>query len=116
MESDTLTVAMNAVKKFDQLQRFHGQTRLFPDFADHACFQRLAKFQHAARKGPMAFQRLASATHQQHAALIDHHRAHSDQRCLGILALHLPSIRIPALSTIEVLAPFSANACSSGAA
>ena len=50
--------------------------------------QAFAQFEHAARDGPLAFQRLAATANQQDAAAMNHHPAHAYQRMFWVRTFH----------------------------
>src|SRR5580698_4751242 len=91
MVPDAVAVAMDSIQEFDQLDRLDPQPGLFVDLADNAGGESFAQFQHSTGQRPLAFQRLASTAHQQHAAPIDDDRADSYQWGFGILSLHFAS-------------------------
>ena len=78
--ANPLAVAMNAVEEFDEFHRLDDQPGLFASL--HVPLPRVAfpQFDQTAGNGPLAFQRLASAPDQQHAALVDNHTADANQR------------------------------------
>ena len=82
----TSLVAHDALEDFDNLDDPNLEPRLLAHFAADSLFQPLARFHHATRYRPIAFQRLAPALHQQHAIPVQDDRAHAENRALGILA------------------------------
>ena len=76
--ADAALLAVNAVEQLNQFDGFHLEAGFLAHFARNSFDKRFAHFEHAAGQRPMAFEGLAAAPHQQHTALVDHHRAHAD--------------------------------------
>jgi len=79
---------MDAIDELDQLERLDEEAGFFAYFAGDAIDDGLTQLEHAAGERPMAFEGLAAAAHEEHAALVDYDRADTDERRLGKLALH----------------------------
>jgi hypothetical protein len=88
VKSHPLAFPENPVQKLNQFQRFHFEPGLFHHLAYHRIGERFAYFKHSSGQRPMALQRLAAALHQQHAALLHDHRAHTNQRRQREFSLH----------------------------
>src|SRR6266481_3123093 len=93
MESRTLlplvrpcgALHVNSVEDFDQLDHAYRETGLFQQFARHAFLQRLAQLQRSSWYRPFPKQRLAAASNQQRASLVDNYAAYANQRSFWIL-------------------------------
>ena len=77
----------------DPLENFKHQVRidiessLFGHFAPDPFLQLLTRFDDAARQGPVAFQRLLAALHQQNFAVFENQRANAEERARWITRL-----------------------------
>src|SRR6266478_5623528 len=76
---------VNSVEHFDYLDHASRETGLFQQFARYALLQRLAQFQRSSWNRPFPKQRLAAASNQQRAPLVDNHATYTDQRSFWIL-------------------------------
>src|SRR5258707_9786063 len=93
MESRTLlplvrpcsALHVNSVEDFDKLDHAYRETGLFQQFARHAFLQRLAQLQRSPWYRPFSKQRLAAASNQQRASLVDNYAAYANQRSFWIL-------------------------------
>src|SRR6266851_3939735 len=70
---------------FGQLDHAYRDTGLFQQFARHAFLQRLAQLQRSPWYRPFSKQRLAAASNQQRASLVDNYAAYTNQRSFWIL-------------------------------
>ena len=82
-------LVMDAIDELDQLERLDEEAGFFAHLAHHAFNQGFTDLKHAARQRPMAFEGLAAAAHEEHAALVDNDRAHAHQRRLREFALEV---------------------------
>src|SRR5260370_7137735 len=91
---------VNSVEDFDQLDHAYRETGLFQQFARHAFLQRLAQLQRSSWYRPFSKQRLAAASNQQRASLVDNYTAYTNQRSFWIL---------PPTCPLSSVYPFSAQ-------
>jgi hypothetical protein len=86
---DAFRFACDAVERRYDLQRLDVQAGLFLQLAPHAFRQFLTEFEHAARNGPLALQRLATAANQESPPTVDDDSADAYDGTIWIFALHL---------------------------
>src|ERR1039458_3318516 len=89
----SLLIPEDAVKDIQHVARFDLEPGLFQYLAAYTLAKLLAELQHAAGNGPLSFERLGCAAHQQHAVPTDDHCANSDDGPFGIVAFHSRSRR-----------------------
>ena len=82
----SLSVWENAVKNIYYLSGFYSEARLFQNFALYTQPQSFAQLQHAARKRPLAPQRLGSAAHQHDFSPAYDCRAYAYDRTVGVIS------------------------------
>lgn len=79
--------AVNAVEELNQLEGLDVEAGFLADFAGSPGGKRFSDFEHTAREGPLALERLTAAPDKKNAAVLNDNGAYADKRCWREFAL-----------------------------
>ncbi len=77
-------VVPNAIQDVDDGADLDVEARFLAHFPANRLFERLADIDRAARKAPLAFERLIRSLHEQHAVAVEDNGTHAHDRPFGV--------------------------------